>query len=137
MSFPSFSQTLITTCSLVDEHKVGWSEWSAYTPCNSRCMKYRQRVCFSSRSHCPGADSHGIKTDRRKCTEEECYGKSKIIQVINLLIFISGGSGRMLTAHLLVVLKSLGFLTRSISRSLFQALSRWGRTASAGRARKN
>lgn len=56
-----------------NEHKVGWSEWSAYTPCNSRCMKYRQRVCFSSRSHCPGADSHGIKTDRRKCTDEECY----------------------------------------------------------------
>ncbi|KAJ7358857.1 hypothetical protein OS493_020694 [Desmophyllum pertusum] len=56
-----------------NEHKVGWSEWSAYTPCNSRCMKYRQRVCFSSRSHCPGADSHGVKTDRRKCPDEECY----------------------------------------------------------------
>lgn len=60
-----------------NKDKVGWSEWSAYTPCNSRCMKYRQRVCFSSRSHCPGADSHGIKTDRRKCTKEECYAPVK------------------------------------------------------------
>lgn len=56
-----------------NEEAIGWSEWSAYTPCNSRCMKYRQRVCFSARSHCPGADSHGIQTDRIKCTSEECY----------------------------------------------------------------
>lgn len=56
-----------------NKEEVGWSEWSAYTPCNSRCMKYRQRVCFSERSHCPGADSHGIQTNRRKCTHDECY----------------------------------------------------------------
>ncbi|XP_073249502.1 meprin A subunit beta-like isoform X2 [Porites lutea] len=56
-----------------NEQELGWSEWSAYTPCNSRCMKYRQRVCFSPRSHCPGADSHGIQTDRRKCSHDECY----------------------------------------------------------------
>lgn len=62
----------------LDEDAMGWSKWSAYTPCNSRCMKYRQRVCFSARSYCPGADSHGIQTDRIKCAQEECYGKLEI-----------------------------------------------------------
>ena len=64
----------------IDKHTLGWSEWSSFTPCNSRCTKYRQRVCFSlQKAHCPGMDSHGVLRERVKCSEVEC--ESKFCQV--------------------------------------------------------
>ncbi|XP_031550235.1 zinc metalloproteinase nas-14-like [Actinia tenebrosa] len=52
----------------------GWSDWSIFTPCNNRCIKTRQRVCFSSDlEDCPGASSNRVKTQRLKCPPKECY----------------------------------------------------------------
>ncbi|XP_048585737.1 zinc metalloproteinase nas-14 isoform X2 [Nematostella vectensis] len=52
----------------------GWSAWSEFTPCNIRCVKSRQRVCFASdRQACPGVTSSNVKTQRVRCSPAECY----------------------------------------------------------------
>ncbi|XP_020905649.1 zinc metalloproteinase nas-14 isoform X2 [Exaiptasia diaphana] len=51
----------------------GWSEWSRFSSCNIRCVKSRQRICFSSEDgSCPGSDSSRVQTQRRRCSHKEC-----------------------------------------------------------------
>ncbi|CAH3109770.1 unnamed protein product [Pocillopora meandrina] len=53
--------------------KPGWSSWSEYGPCSSRCRKTRQRFCASANKDvdCPG-QSYGVETEEVACTDQEC-----------------------------------------------------------------
>ena len=63
----------------ISSSKPGWSSWSEYGPCSSRCRKTRQRFCASANKDvdCPG-QSYGVETEEVACTDQECKGERVI-----------------------------------------------------------
>lgn len=62
----------------------GWSSWTAFGPCDERCVHVRQRFCASTDlANCPGADPYyHTQRDVQKCPDSKCYG-NKIIDILN------------------------------------------------------
>nr|QNH72426.1 toxin candidate TRINITY_DN37054_c0_g1_i2 [Pachycerianthus maua] len=67
-------QKLNSLYDCTSEETEGWSSWTSYGPCDTKCGKTRQRYCLSTDySTCPGANSYGTQTETSNCTQEECY----------------------------------------------------------------
>lgn len=77
LNFSSFNTLYVT----LSGPSNGWSSWSDFGPCDSKCYKVRQRFCGElDRSACKGATSSGLQDDQQKCPDAECNGKEKQIK---------------------------------------------------------
>ncbi|XP_068735001.1 uncharacterized protein [Montipora capricornis] len=54
---------------------LGWTTWSGWTPCDSKCYRKRERFCYHSGNvkSCGGnVNTYGIEYDRVKCPSSIC-----------------------------------------------------------------
>ncbi|XP_074636148.1 uncharacterized protein LOC141894391 [Acropora palmata] len=73
-----FSQTDIAQLNALYDcagSSSGWSSWTAFGPCDDRCMHVRQRFCASADlANCPGAHPYyHTQRDEQKCPDSKCY----------------------------------------------------------------
>lgn len=70
----------------INSSKPGWSSWSEYGPCSSRCRKTRQRFCASANKDvdCPG-QSYGVETEEVACSDQECKGERVIMGSVGIV----------------------------------------------------
>ncbi|XP_015747826.1 PREDICTED: zinc metalloproteinase nas-13-like [Acropora digitifera] len=72
-----FSQTDIAQLNALYDcagSSSGWSSWTAFGPCDARCMHVRQRFCASTDlANCPGAHPYyHTQRDEQKCPDSKC-----------------------------------------------------------------
>ncbi|XP_074657985.1 uncharacterized protein LOC141910975 [Tubulanus polymorphus] len=50
------------------------TEWSAWSNCNSTCIRVRERFCKAS-AVCPDVKNNGLEKQTKRCTDTECKAK--------------------------------------------------------------